>query len=210
MNHFFESERLVFRSWTQEDKDEFRKLNADQEVMKYFPDVLSHEESDLVFDRIRKNMAEKGYGLWAVEIKESGDFIGFIGFNNADFRAFFTPCIEIAWRLKSEAWGKGFATEGAKRCLRFGFENLGLSEVCSFTSVENTRSEKVMKRIGMIKIAEFDHPEVPEDSTLRKHILYRINKSIFFRPDPESLQIKIIIPLNVLLLIMDRTEIIMS
>lgn len=180
MNNFFESERLVFRSWTQEDKDEFRKLNADQEVMKYFPDVLSHEESDLLFDRIRKNMAEKGYGLWAVEIKKSGDFIGFIGFNNADFRSFFTPCIEIVWRLKSEAWGKGFATEGAKRCLRFGFEDLGFSDIYSFTAVENTRSEMVMKRIGMIRIAEFDHPEVPMDSSLSRHVLYMINKKNFF------------------------------
>lgn len=184
MDCFFESERLAFRSWTLKDKLEFRKMSSDPEVMEYFTHILTPEESDRLFDKITGDMTEKGYGLWAVETKENREFIGFIGFNTADFEAAFTPCEEIAWRLKKEAWGKGYATEGAERCLKFGFEQIGLSEIYSFTSRKNKRSENVMKKIGLTKIGEFDHHEVPVGNPLRRHILYRMTKSDYFKIHP--------------------------
>jgi ribosomal-protein-alanine N-acetyltransferase len=173
MSIVLETPRLILRTWRQEDRLPFARMNADPEVMKYFLKPLDAVESDAFVDRIEKSIRERGYGLWAVEVKESGRFIGFIGFNYTDFPSDFTPCIEIGWRLDRPAWGQGYATEGALGCLDFGFNSLGFSEVYSFTSVLNTRSEKVMKKIGMVKIKDFKHPKIEGSNPLCDHVLYR-------------------------------------
>lgn len=116
---YFDSERLIFRDWKEEDLAEFRKMNADPIVMEYFPSTLTHTETDLFYERIKENMQSVGYGLYAVEVKETGAFIGFIGFHRANLNLGFDPFVEIGWRLKKEAWGMGYATEGAKRCLAY-------------------------------------------------------------------------------------------
>lgn len=171
---YFESSRLIFRDWKEEDLDVFRKMNGDNQVMEYFPNTLSYGETDSFYQKIQEEFRQYGYGLFAVEIKNANEFIGFIGFHGSRIDLGFGPFPEIGWRLKKEAWGKGFATEGAKECLSHGFDDLGFSEVYSFTSKVNTRSENVMKKIGMVKKLEFNHPEIDPGSRLCKHVLYHI------------------------------------
>lgn len=171
---YFESERLLFRDWKEEDLLVFREMNKDPLVMKYFPKVLGEDETDSFYQRIQDEFETSGYGLYAVEVKETRKFIGYIGFHKATFPSAFTPCIEIGWRLTSTAWGKGYATEGAKACLDYGFSKLNLSEIFSFTAKINLPSENVMKKIGMTKITEFDHPNVKKSSLLSRHVLYQI------------------------------------
>lgn len=170
--NYFESERLLFRDWKESDLEMFQKLNRDPLVMRYFPKTLTEAETALFYKRIREEFKRLGLGLYAVEVKESGQFIGYIGFHEASFPSPFTPCIEIGWRLSSSAWGKGYATEGARACLAYGFRELNLSEVYSFTAKINHPSENVMRKIGMTKIMEFDHPSILKSSPLKKHVLY--------------------------------------
>jgi [ribosomal protein S5]-alanine N-acetyltransferase len=171
---YFESSRLVFRDWKEEYLDDFRKMNNDSQVMEYFPNILSYTETDSLYQRIQEEFAEYGYGLYAVEIKDANEFIGFIGFHWAPLKFEFAPCIEIGWRLKKEAWRKGYATEGARECLSHGFNCLGFNEVYSFTSKVNLRSENVMKKIGMVKKLEFNYPQIDLSHILSKHVLYKI------------------------------------
>jgi ribosomal-protein-alanine N-acetyltransferase len=176
----FETDRLGFRLWKDEDSAPFASMNKDPEVMKYFPNVLSKEESDNFIKRIMNHFKDYGYGLWAVDIKETSEFIGFIGFYTATFQAEFTPCVEIGWRLDHRFWNKGYATEGAKRCLDYGFNRLGLNEICSFTSKLNKPSINVMKKIGLTEQGAFLHPNVNEDNPLRPHVLYKIDRKTYY------------------------------
>lgn|SRR5690554_4531984 len=169
---YFTTERLIFRSWEERDIAPFRLMNRDPTVMEYFPKTLTEAESDSFYNRILEEFHSERYGLYAVETKDNHEFIGFIGFHRATFDAPFTPCVEIGWRLRAEAWGKGYATEGAKACLEYGFEELGLDKVYSFTAKVNKRSENVMIKIGMKKVGEFLHPNVPKESVLAAHVLY--------------------------------------
>lgn len=173
-HYIFESERLGFRRWKDGDKEGFGRMNADQQVMEYFPNVLAREESDRLIARFEQHTEEKGFGIWAVERKEDGAFIGFIGLLEVGFDAGFQGAVEIGWRLDNKFWKQGYATEGAKVCLEYAFGVLGLDEVVSFTATLNQPSETVMQRIGMKKAGEFDHPKLEEDSPLRRHVLYRI------------------------------------
>lgn len=174
------TERLGLRSWKPEDLKPFAALNADPVVMEFFPKTLNEEETSEFMDKNNKELKEKGYGLWAVDEIESGDFVGYMGFHYTNFESFFTPCIEIAWRLGFQYWGKGYATEGSLACLERGFVKLGFDKVFSFTAKVNQRSENVMKKIGMTKVGEFNHPNVPKDSRLNRHVLYRIQKEELF------------------------------
>lgn len=171
--YLFESERLGFRRWKAPDREPFAAMNANPDVMEFFPKTLSRAESDALVDRIEVHFDEKGYGLWAVERKEDGAFIGFIGLLDVNFDIGVEGATEIGWRLDQKFWKRGYATEGAKACLAYAFEKLGKKEIYSFTSTVNTPSEIVMKRIGMKKVGEFEHPRVPEGSPLRKHVLYK-------------------------------------
>ncbi len=175
-NYIFESERLGFRMWKDSDRKLFARMNKDLEVMEFFPKSLNEEESNAFVDRIQDHMEKDGYGLWAVEIKETGDFIGFIGFAKPSFESFFTPCIEIGWRLDKEFWNRGYGTEGARRCLEYGFDKLGFTEIHSFTSKINVRSWHLMEKIGMVKLGDFDHPRIEEGNPLKPHVVYLIKK----------------------------------
>ncbi len=173
-----ETSRLILRDWIEADLEPFRRLNADEEVMRYFPAILSSEETNAFYEAIQSEIKECGFGLYAVEVKDSNEFIGFIGFHRATFQADFTPCIEIGWRLKKEAWGKGYATEGASACLEYGFSELGLQEVYSFTADMNRPSQNVMIKAGMSFVKVFDHPRLTDSSPLKKHVLYRVESAI--------------------------------
>lgn len=173
---YIETSRLILRDWLESDRVIFQRMNADPEVMRFFPKTSSQEETNHFILAIEKELKESNYGLYAVEVKATGNFIGFIGFHKASFSAGFTPCIEIGWRLCKSAWGNGYATEGAKACLVYGFENLGFEEVYSFTASINLPSENVMKKIGLQFVGEFEHPNVDNGSILKNHVLYHIKK----------------------------------
>jgi RimJ/RimL family protein N-acetyltransferase len=168
--------RLYLRLWRDDDLTTFAALNADPRVMEFFPKHLDRAESDALAARIRTAIAERGFGLWAVEVPVVAPFIGFVGLSVPRFEAPFTPCVEIGWRLARERWGCGYATEAAQAVLEFGFEQLGLREIVSFTVPANSRSRSVMERIGMTHCPEddFDHPLLPQGHPLSRHVLYRI------------------------------------
>lgn len=176
-NPVITTERLILRTWCEVDIEPFVQMNSDHIVMKYFPDVMSRDQTLQAVERIKQHFDEYGYGWFAVDAKSTEEFIGFIGFSHPRFESFFTPCVEIGWRLKSEYWGKGLATEGANACLQYGFENLNLNKIYSFTAEPNAPSANVMKKIGMKHIGTFNHPMLNADSWLCKHLLYEVTKS---------------------------------
>ena len=171
-----ESERLILRPWRQEDFAPFAELNADPQVMEHFPSTMTREESNAFAKRCAKEIEERGWGLWAVSVKDGAPFIGYIGLAPVNFSAHFTPAVEIGWRLAHEFWGKGYATEGAKTALRYGFEVLRLEKIVSFTAIQNKRSQNVMEKIGLHHnpADNFDHPRLPEGHPLRRHVLYQL------------------------------------
>ena len=166
--------RLFLRSWRDEDLASFARMNADPRVMRHFPSMLSQRESDLLVAGIRAHFAAHGFGLWAVEIKGVAPFAGFIGLAIPKFEAHFTPCVEIGWRLAAEYWGNGYAPEGARAALAFGFQTR--EEIVSFTVPENLASRRVMEKIGMRHEPreDFDHPSLPDGHLLQRHVLYRL------------------------------------
>jgi RimJ/RimL family protein N-acetyltransferase len=167
---------LRLRRWSAADRDAFAAINADARVMEYFPHTLSRSESAASAERIAAHFEQHGFGLWAVEIPNIAPFVGFIGLSIPRFQAHFTPCVEIGWRLAAEFWGQGLATEGAQAALEFGFESLQLREIVSFTATGNTRSRRVMEKLGMTHDSsdDFDHPLLAVGHPLRRHVLYRI------------------------------------
>jgi RimJ/RimL family protein N-acetyltransferase len=173
------TERLLLRRWRPEDRPLFAELNADARVVEFLPRALAREESDAVADRIENHFALHGFGLWAVEIPDLTRFAGFIGLATPRFEAAFTPCVEIGWRLAAEHWGRGYATEGARAALEFGFRELQLAEILSFTVPSNVRSRRVMEKIGMqhSPADDFDHPLLPIGHPLRRHVLYRMGRN---------------------------------
>jgi RimJ/RimL family protein N-acetyltransferase len=171
------TERLVLRGWRDDDRDPFAALNSDPVVMEHFPSTLTRAESDAFVDRIESCWAERGWGLWAVEVDGVAPFVGYVGLWPAEDVCGF-PC-EIGWRLAHEHWGHGYAPEAAREVLRFGFEQIGLDEIVSFTSLANRNSQRVMEKIGLRRDpgGDFDHPRVdPERHPhLVRHVLYRLD-----------------------------------
>ena len=174
-----ETERLRLRRWKAEDCEPFARLNADARVMEFFSKTATREASDAMAERIERGFAQHGFGLYALELRETGEFIGFTGLAVPEFDAPFMPSVEIGWRLAFEHWGRGLATEAARAALRYGFEELGLTEIVAFTVPANKRSWRVMEKIGMTHDprGDFDHPKVPEGSALKRHVLYRARKN---------------------------------
>lgn len=172
------TERLVLRRWRDDDRAAFAALNADLRVAEFLPSPLTRDESDAIVDRIEAHWQAEGFGLWAAELTQQAPFIGFIGLSTPRFEAHFTPCVEVGWRLSAEYWGKGLATEGARAALSYGFEQLGLNEIVSFTVPDNLRSIRVMQKLGMHRAAadDFAHPRLPHDHPLSRHVLYRATR----------------------------------
>ena len=169
-----ETSRLILRPWRATDLDAFAQLNADAEVMQYFPKTLNREESDTLAHRIEKLITENGWGFFAIELKHSGEFIGFTGLHDQPEQFDFSPCVELGWRLAKEFWHQGYATEAAQACLNFAFQQLELDHVVAFTAKNNAPSEKVMQRLGMQYVKNFNHPALDKNHALAEHLLYRI------------------------------------
>ncbi|MEL0277664.1 MAG: GNAT family N-acetyltransferase [Deltaproteobacteria bacterium] len=179
MKHSLFTSRLKLTVFSQSHLSELVRLNADPEVMRYFPATLNPEESVALLQRIIEHQRINGYSLFALHQKESDAFVGWCGLMKVPFSAHFTPAVEIGWRLNKIFWGKGLAPEAARSVLRFGFLELGLSEIVSFTAELNQPSLRVMQKIGMQCNPEdtFDHPKLPVNHPLQRHILYRSQKT---------------------------------
>jgi len=176
--HTLTTPRLILRQWCAADLEPFAALNVDPAVMEFMPRCLARAESDAFAEHAAADLDTRGWGLWAVAERKRGEFLGCVGLGMPSFRAAFTPCVEILWRLRRTSWGLGFATEAAAECLRFGFTTLVLPEIVSFTVPANLRSRAVMERLGMSRDAggDFDHPRLPPGHALRHHVLYRLTQ----------------------------------
>ncbi|MCG9647312.1 GNAT family N-acetyltransferase [Vibrio brasiliensis] len=174
-----ETERLILRQWRDSDLPSYRDLNADHNVMRYFPSLLNSEQSDAQAEIIRQLIEQRGWGFWAVEVKQTQEFIGFVGLHQqaADSGIPNSPLVEIGWRLAEKFWGNGYAPEAARAALDYAFNQLELEQVYSFTALQNHPSQQVMKKLGMVNIDEdFDHPKLPSGHRLQRHCLYRITR----------------------------------
>ncbi len=176
------TDRLLLREWRDDDKAPYALLNGDPEVMAHFPSTLTAAQSDEMVERMAAAWGDRGYGLWAVEVRDSGAFVGFVGLSSPTWETAFTPCVEVGWRLAREAWGHGYAPEAARAAMTWGFAELDLprDEIVSFTTVANANSRRVMEKLGMRHdpAGDFDHPLLP-DWAGRRHVLYRIGRGEF-------------------------------
>ncbi len=172
------TERLLLRRWRDGDRAPWAAMCADPDVMRHFPALQTREQADATIDRIDAHFEEHGFGLWAVERIEDGDFIGFVGLYRPTYDAHFTPAVEIGWRLARAAWGAGYATEAAGAVVEHAFGTLALDEIVSVTVPANEPSRNVMRKLGMAHdpAEDFEHPNLPEDSPLRLHVLYRLRR----------------------------------
>lgn len=172
-----ETGRLCLRQWRKTDLKPFAQMNSSKDVMEYFPKLLSIEESNAMVSKYQALIEERGWGICAVNLKDSDTFIGSAGLNQPQYDLPFNPCIEIGWRLRKEFWGYGYATEAANACLKFAFEELKLDEVVSFTAKINKRSQRVMERLKMKNTRNnFYHPALEITDPLAEHVLYKVTR----------------------------------
>ncbi len=177
MNYLFKSERLGFRNWTTIDIPLMAEINADKEVMKHFPKTATHTETKEFIEKMQTMFTEKGFCYFAVDLLEDSSFIGFIGLSVQHFEAEFTPCIDIGWRLSKSYWKKGYATEGAKKCLEYAFKELNLSGIKAIAPLINLSSINIMEKIGMEKQLEFKHPKLLNNKRLVNCACYEIGQN---------------------------------
>ncbi len=170
------TERLLLRGWRASDRGPFAAMNAEPQVVEQLPAALSRPESDALADRIEAHFKMHGFGFWVIETVNT-EFVGFVGLAVPTFKSHFSPAVEIGWRLNPKHWGQGYATEGGRAALEYAFEQLDLEEIVSFTATENRRSRGVMERLGMSRdpADDFDHPQLPPEHRLSRHVLYRID-----------------------------------
>lgn len=176
-NYIIKTERLGMRNWLESDEAPFAEMCKDNAVMQHFPNTLSEEESLNLINRLKKHFNTYGYCYFAVDVLETDEFIGFAGLANQIWESEFTPCVDIGWRLKQSAWGKGYATEAAKACLNAAFTKFGLVEVLAFTTNTNLQSEHVMKKVGMHLIGNVQHPLIVNSSQFKHCLVYKIESS---------------------------------
>lgn len=174
-----QTKRLILRPWKESDLAPFAEINSDPKVMEFYPAPLTRAQSDEYAEKIQRESLERGYGFWAVEVPKVSSFIGFVGLNYWNLEASFAPCIDVGWRLASPYWGYGYATEAAREALRYGFEEVDLSEIVSMATIGNARSHLVMERLGMKHnpSENFHHPKLPGNHPLSLRVLYRLSRS---------------------------------
>ena len=177
--YIFKSERIGFRNWLTTDIEIMAEINSDEQVMEFFPGIKSKQETTEFIERMQNQLQEKGFCYYAVDKLETRELIGFIGLSEQVFTSDFTPCIDIGWRLKKDEWNKGYATEGAKKCLDYAFSKLKLEKIIAVAPIANLKSEQVMKKIGMKKVKNFNHPALAENERLRECSLYEISTGEF-------------------------------
>ncbi len=172
------TDRLIMRRWQHSDREPYAAMNADPEVMRYFPHTMTRAQSDAHIDSIERRFEATGVGLWALEVADSGEFIGFTGLAPMPDGSPGAGGTEVGWRLTRAAWGHGYATEAAKAALDVAFTGLGAAKIWSITAVLNEPSRAVMRRIGMTEFGQFEHPALPVGHHLRQHVAYRIEPPV--------------------------------
>ncbi len=180
VSYIIKTKRLGLRNWRDADLLPMAEMNADTLVMEYFPKMWTTEETATFIKRMQKHYEDYGFCYFAVDVLETNECIGFIGLLNQTYESPFTPCVDIGWRLKQSSWGKGYATEGAKACLKFGFEELKLKEIYSVASKIIKRSINVMQKLGMTKLLEFDHPKILAHERIKTCEVYHSKAQGFF------------------------------
>ena len=170
--YLFESERLGFRYWEDEDSEFYTALCQDKKVMEFFPHIPSVSEAKGEMFYIDDKLRTAGFGFWAVELKETQELVGDIGMQKVPFESFFTPAFEIGWRVAHKYWRQGFAKEGASRILEYALEKNITNKIISYTAKQNIPSQILMQKLEMIYLGEFNHPHLDEDHPLAKHLLY--------------------------------------
>lgn len=171
--YLFTSERLGFRNWETADIDEMVQINTDEKVMEFFPGLSTRAQTMEFVERMKTQFIHNGFCYFAVDILENCEFIGFIGLSEQNYVADFTPCVDIGWRLKRSAWNRGFATEGAKKCLEFALNDLKLKTIYAIAPKINVKSIHIMAKIGLKQQYEFEHPLLKNDDRLKTCVLYR-------------------------------------
>ncbi len=181
MTAIIETERLILRTWEKEDSEAYFQINQDPKVIEFLRGPLTMKQANDFIQAANTHSAKHGYTLWAACLKETWELMGFIGLNYIDWESNFTPAVEVGWRLGSQFWGKGYATEGAKASLDYGFKKCGLKEIVSFTVPMNVRSIRVMEKIGLKRDlnGDFAHPKLPVDHPLLHHVLYRLTVNVY-------------------------------
>tara|TARA_R110002050_G_scaffold297339_2_gene458600 strand:+ start:2554 stop:3090 length:537 start_codon:yes stop_codon:yes gene_type:complete len=174
--YLFKSDRLGFRNWEEKDIPKMAVINTDEVVMQYFPSVQNRKQTQLFVDRMKAQMAKNGFCYFAVDKLVNNEFIGFIGISEQNFEADFTPCVDIGWRLAQNEWGKGYATEGARKCLEFAFNHVGLKRINAICPTINVKSERVMEKLGMKKVKIFKHPLLADFKKLERCVLYEVEQ----------------------------------
>ena len=176
-SYIFTSERLGFRNWEETDIPFLASINSDPKVMEFFPSIQNLQQSEAFVERMQNQFIKNGFCYFAVDELSTHKFIGFIGISEQNFESDFTPAIDIGWRLAQNAWGKGYATEGAKKCIEFAFTDIGLNKLISICPVINRKSEMVMTKLNMVKLAVFNHPLLKEFPHLENCVAYEINRN---------------------------------
>jgi RimJ/RimL family protein N-acetyltransferase len=170
--------RLLMRRWRDSDREPYAAMNADPMVMRYFPATMDRAASDASVDRMEVLFDQQGFGLWALELAGTGEFIGFTGLNPMPAGVPGAGGMEVGWRLAERAWHQGYATEAALAAMDVAFNGAGLAELWSMTAVLNTPSQAVMRRIGMTQHSNFEHPRIEPGHPIRPHV-------VFHRPRPD-------------------------
>lgn len=171
-DYIFQSERLGFRTWHERDIPNMAAISADPKVMQYFPGTYDVAHSQRFIEEMQVHHEDHGYCYFAVDTLASGSFIGFIGLKWITMDIEPHPFTDIGWRLKKSAWGKGYATEGARRCLRYAQDVLALDRVYAIAPAMNLPSISVMNKAGMKFSQEFEHPMLLDNQRLRTCVLY--------------------------------------
>jgi 3-dehydroquinate dehydratase/shikimate dehydrogenase len=178
MKTHIETDRLILREWKEDDKPSFARINADPMIMEFFPRRLDEDDSNRLAVRFQKHIEDRGYGFYAVELKKTGEFMGFAGLCDVDSKMPFAPAVEIAWRLDYGFWGRGYGTEAASAVMEHGFTKLKLKEIVGYAVYDNSRAIKLMEKLGMKhdKKGDFTYPGLPKDHPLSKFVLYRVTR----------------------------------
>ncbi|MFK8039155.1 MAG: GNAT family N-acetyltransferase [Crocinitomicaceae bacterium] len=180
-NYVFTSQRLGFRNWLVEDVEQMIAINRNKDVMRYFPAHATPEQTIEFIERMQALFHEKQYCYFAVDLLETNEFIGFIGLNDINYEAPFATSVDIGWRIAEKYWNKGYATEGAKECLNYGFNQLKLGAIVSVAPEKNAPSISVMTKIGMTKSLTFKHPKLLKYPELMECVCYEIKNPIQFK-----------------------------
>ena len=176
-SYLFATQRLGFRLWRETDLNDMTAINKDVDVMRFFPSTQTKDDTVSFIQRMQSQYRDKSFCYFAVDLLSENKFIGFVGLSSPNYEADFTPCIDIGWRLARDRWGYGYATEGARKCLNYGFKDLGLDKIVATAPEINKPSISIMKKIGMTKTKDFIHPLLLNNKELKKCVLYEISKS---------------------------------